>query len=94
MEKTDQISAEETDRWKHREEGLAGQTSKGQYTNDGRGSSLCLAIIIPTLLLADLTSVYVQVMLISTVWMERHWFIDDYLKLRGKRLAQQKGERV
>ena len=31
-------------------------------------------------------------MLISTVWMGIIGFIDDYLKLRGKRLAQQKGE--
>jgi phospho-N-acetylmuramoyl-pentapeptide-transferase len=34
----------------------------------------------------------VQLMLISTVWMGAIGFIDDYLKLRGKRLAQQKGE--
>jgi phospho-N-acetylmuramoyl-pentapeptide-transferase len=48
--------------------------------------------VIPTLLLADLTNVYVQVMLISTIWMGTIGFIDDYLKLRGKRLAQQRGE--
>jgi phospho-N-acetylmuramoyl-pentapeptide-transferase len=31
-------------------------------------------------------------MLVSTVWMGVIGFIDDYLKLRGKKLAQQKGE--
>jgi phospho-N-acetylmuramoyl-pentapeptide-transferase len=51
-----------------------------------------LAIIIPTLLLANLTKVYVQLMLISTVWLGLIGFIDDYLKLKGKRQAQQKGE--
>ena len=56
------------------------------------GIIIILAIIIPTLLLADLTKVYVQLMLISTVWLGAIGFIDDYLKLKGKRLAQQKGE--
>ena len=74
-----------------REEGLAGEESK-QGTPTMGGIIIVLAIIIPTLLLANLTSVYVQLMLISTVWLGIIGFIDDYLKLRGKRLAQQKGE--
>jgi len=74
-----------------REEGLAGQESKKGTPTMG-GIIIVLAIVIPTLLLADLTNVYVQVLLISTVWMGIIGFIDDYLKLRGKRLAQQKGE--
>lgn len=74
-----------------RDEGLAGQESKKGTPTMG-GIIIVLAIVIPTLLLANLTNVYVQVMLISTVWMGAIGFIDDYLKLRGKRLAQQKGE--
>jgi phospho-N-acetylmuramoyl-pentapeptide-transferase len=74
-----------------REEGLAGEESKRGTPTMG-GIIIILAIIIPTLLLADLTSVYVQLMLVSTVWMGIIGFIDDYLKLKGKRLAQQKGE--
>jgi phospho-N-acetylmuramoyl-pentapeptide-transferase len=74
-----------------REEGLAGEESKNGTPTMG-GIIIVLAIIIPTLLLADLTSVYVQLMLISTVWLGIIGFIDDYLKLKGKRLAQQKGE--
>lgn len=74
-----------------REEGLPGEEKKRGTPTMG-GIIIILAIIIPTLLLADLTSVYVQVMLISTVWLGSIGFIDDYLKLRGKRLAQQKGE--
>lgn len=74
-----------------RDEGLAGQESKKGTPTMG-GIIIVLAIVIPTLLLADLTNVYVQVMLISTIWMGTIGFIDDYLKLRGKRLAQQRGE--
>lgn len=74
-----------------REEGLAGQESKRGTPTMG-GIIIVFAIIIPTLLLANLTNVYVQVMLLSTVWMGAIGFIDDYLKLRGKKIAQQKGE--
>jgi len=74
-----------------REEGLAGEESKRGTPTMG-GIIIIMAIIIPTLLLANLTNVYVQVLLISTVWLGIIGFIDDFLKLRGKRLAQQKGE--
>jgi phospho-N-acetylmuramoyl-pentapeptide-transferase len=74
-----------------RKEGLAGEeTKKGTPTMGG--IIIILAIIIPTLLLADLTNIYVQIMLISTVWLGIIGFIDDYLKLQGKRQAQLKGE--
>lgn len=74
-----------------REEGLAGEeTKKGTPTMGG--IIIILAIIVPTLLLADLTNVYVILMLVSTVWLGIIGFIDDYLKLLGKRRAQQRGE--
>ena len=73
-----------------REEGLAGEeTKKGTPTMGG--IIIILAILIPTLLFADLTNIYVQVLLISTLWMGIIGFIDDYLKLKGKRMAQEKG---
>ncbi|MEY3324957.1 MAG: phospho-N-acetylmuramoyl-pentapeptide-transferase [Chitinophagaceae bacterium] len=74
-----------------REEGLAGQASKKGTPTMG-GIIIILAILIPTFLLADLTKVYVQLMIVSTIWMGVIGFIDDYLKLRSKRLAQEKGE--
>ncbi len=73
-----------------REEGLAGEESKKGTPTMG-GIIIILAILVPTLLLADLTNVYVQVLLISTVWLGIIGFIDDYLKLKSKRMAQQKG---
>lgn len=74
-----------------REEGLAGEESKRGTPTMG-GIIIILAILIPTILLADLTKVYVQLMIISTLWMGAIGFIDDYLKLRGKKLAQERGE--
>jgi phospho-N-acetylmuramoyl-pentapeptide-transferase len=75
-----------------REEGLAGEeTKKGTPTMGG--IIIILAIIIPTLLLANLNKVYIRLMLISTVWLGVIGFIDDYLKLKAKRRAQAKGEK-
>lgn len=74
-----------------REEGLPGEEKKAGTPTMG-GLIIILAIIIPTLLLANLTKIYVQLMLVSTVWLGIIGFIDDYLKLSGKRQAQQKGE--
>ena len=48
------------------------------------GIIIILAILIPTLLLANLNKVYIRLMLISTVWLGIIGFIDDYLKLRAK----------
>ena len=73
-----------------RDLGLAGeQTKKGTPTMGG--FIIILAILIPTLLLADLSKAYIRVMIFATVWMGIIGFIDDYLKLRAKRIAQQQG---
>lgn len=55
------------------------------------GIIILLAIIIPTLLFGNLHKVYVRLMLLSTVWLGIIGFIDDYLKLRAKRIAKEKG---
>jgi len=74
-----------------RELGLAGEhTKKGTPTMGG--IIIILAILIPTLLLANLHKVYIRLMLISTLWLGIIGFIDDYLKLRAKRIAQERGE--
>ncbi|MEO7535364.1 MAG: phospho-N-acetylmuramoyl-pentapeptide-transferase, partial [Ferruginibacter sp.] len=49
------------------------------------------AILIPTLLLANLDKVYIRLMLLCTVWLGTIGFIDDYLKIRSKRRALAKG---
>ena len=73
-----------------RDLGLAGEQAKKGTPTMG-GIIIILAIIIPTLLLADLDKVYIRLMLLCTVWLGAIGFIDDYLKIRSKRLAQAKG---
>src|SRR6185503_12354430 len=73
-----------------RDLGLQGeQTKKGTPTMGGL--IIILAILIPTLLLANLNKVYIRLMVISTIWLGVIGFVDDYLKLRAKRIAQEKG---
>jgi phospho-N-acetylmuramoyl-pentapeptide-transferase len=70
-----------------RDLGLAGEQQKKGTPTMG-GIILILAIIIPTLLLANLDKVYIRLMLLCTVWMGAIGFIDDYLKIRAKRIAK------
>jgi len=44
------------------------------------GLIILLAIIFPTLLFADIYNPFVQILVISTIWMGLIGFIDDYLK--------------
>ena len=74
-----------------RDLGLAGEQQKKGTPTMG-GIIIILAILIPTLLLADLNKVYVRLMIFSTIWLGAIGFIDDYLKLRAKKIAQEKGE--
>lgn len=73
-----------------RDLGLAGEQQKKGTPTMG-GIIIILAIIVPTLLLADLNKAYIRLMLFATVWLGFIGFVDDYLKLRAKRLAQQQG---
>jgi phospho-N-acetylmuramoyl-pentapeptide-transferase len=73
-----------------RELGLAGEQQKKGTPTMG-GIIIIVAILLPTLLLANLNKVYIRLMLFSTVWLGIIGFIDDYLKLRAKRIAQQQG---
>jgi phospho-N-acetylmuramoyl-pentapeptide-transferase len=73
-----------------RELGLAGESMKKGTPTMG-GIIIILAIIIPTLLLANLNKAYIRLMIFSTIWLGMIGFIDDYLKLRAKRIAQEQG---
>jgi phospho-N-acetylmuramoyl-pentapeptide-transferase len=74
-----------------RDLGLAGEQQKKGTPTMG-GLIIILSILIPTLLLADITKVYILLMIFATLWMGLIGFVDDYLKLRAKRIAQKKGE--
>ena len=73
-----------------RDLGLAGEQQKKGTPTMG-GIIIILAIIIPTLLLANLDKVYIRLMLLCTVWLGAIGFIDDYLKIKSKRVAKEKG---
>jgi phospho-N-acetylmuramoyl-pentapeptide-transferase len=73
-----------------RDLGLAGEQQKKGTPTMG-GIILILAIVIPTLLLANLDKVYIRLMVLCTVWLGTIGFIDDYLKLKAKRIAKEKG---
>jgi phospho-N-acetylmuramoyl-pentapeptide-transferase len=73
-----------------RDLGLAGEQMKKGTPTMG-GIIIILGIIVPTLLLARLDTVYIILMLVSTVWLGVIGFVDDYLKLRSKRRAQLQG---
>ncbi|RYG07210.1 MAG: phospho-N-acetylmuramoyl-pentapeptide-transferase [Chitinophagaceae bacterium] len=63
--------------------GLEGQMQK-QGTPTMGGIMILLGILIPTLLFANITNIYVILMIITTVWMGVIGFIDDYIKVFKK----------
>ncbi|MDQ3552540.1 MAG: phospho-N-acetylmuramoyl-pentapeptide-transferase [Bacteroidota bacterium] len=73
-----------------RDLGLVGEQQKKGTPTMG-GLIIILAILIPTLLFANLEKVYVRLMIVSTLWLGAIGFIDDYLKLRSKKLAKEQG---
>lgn len=73
-----------------RELGLAGEEEKKGTPTMG-GIIILLGILIPTLMFANLNKVYIRLMLLSTVWLGIIGFIDDYFKLRAKRISREKG---
>lgn len=75
-----------------RELGLQGEQQKKGTPTMG-GIIILLAILIPTLLFADLSKIYILLMLLCTVWLGFIGFMDDYLKLKARKAAQAKGEK-
>ncbi|HEX2976217.1 MAG TPA: phospho-N-acetylmuramoyl-pentapeptide-transferase [Bacteroidales bacterium] len=73
-----------------RDLGLEGQYQKKGTPSMG-GIIILASIIIPTLLFARLGSVYVILMLITTVWLGIIGFIDDYIKIFKKNKAGLEG---
>ena len=63
-----------------RDLGLEGQMQKKGTPTMG-GIIILLAIIVPVLLFGDLENVYVQLMLISTIWLGFIGGLDDYIKV-------------
>ena len=64
--------------------GLEGQLQKKGTPTMG-GLIILAAILVPVLLFADLTNVYIQLMLATTVWLGLLGFLDDYIKVFRKK---------
>jgi len=64
--------------------GLEGQMQKKGTPTMG-GVIILLAILVPILLFGNLGNVYVQLMIISTIWLGIIGFIDDYIKVFRKK---------
>lgn len=63
--------------------GLEGQLQKRGTPTMG-GIIILISILIPILLFGDLTNIYTQLMIISTLWLGAIGFIDDYIKVFKK----------
>lgn len=70
---------------------LEGQTKKTGTPTMG-GVIIILSIILPCLLVGNLTSVYMLLMLVATLWLGTLGFLDDYKKLSKHNKDGIKGE--
>lgn len=66
-----------------RDLGLEGQLAKKGTPTMG-GVMILLAIMVPTLLCAQLTNTYVILLMVATVWLGLIGFLDDYIKVFRK----------
>ena len=66
-----------------RDLGLSGQVEKNGTPTMG-GIIILISVLIPTILLCDLTNIYIIIMLITTFWMGLIGFADDYIKVFKK----------
>ena len=66
-----------------RDLGLKGQMEKSGTPTMG-GVIILAGIIVPTLLFAKLDNIYIQLMIVATVWLGTIGFIDDYIKVFKK----------
>lgn len=73
-----------------RDLGLEGQNQKKGTPTMG-GLMMIAAILIPTLLFANLNNIYIILLLISTVWLGLIGFLDDYIKVFRKNKEGLKG---
>ncbi|RWU08582.1 phospho-N-acetylmuramoyl-pentapeptide-transferase [Pedobacter chitinilyticus] len=63
--------------------GLEGQMQK-QGTPTMGGVMILMGILIPTILFANITNIYVILMIVTTLWMGAIGFLDDYIKVFKK----------
>ena len=73
-----------------RDLGLEGQMQKKGTPTMG-GVIILLAILVPVILFARLDNVYIQLMIVSTIWLGLIGFLDDYINVFRKHKEGLKG---
>lgn len=73
-----------------RDLGLEGQQQKAGTPTMG-GFIIIIATLLPVLLLADLTNIYILLLIVTTLWMGFIGFLDDYIKIFKKNKKGLKG---
>tara|TARA_B100000900_G_scaffold287972_1_gene246992 strand:+ start:3512 stop:4756 length:1245 start_codon:yes stop_codon:yes gene_type:complete len=63
--------------------GLEGEENKKGTPTMG-GLIILSAILVPTILFTDLSSIYIQIMILTTIWLGLIGFADDYIKVFKK----------
>ncbi|MCM1162918.1 MAG: phospho-N-acetylmuramoyl-pentapeptide-transferase [Muribaculaceae bacterium] len=74
-----------------RDLGLEGQTKKTGTPTMG-GIIIIISIIVPCLLVGDLSNIYMLLLIISTLWLGTIGFLDDYLKFKYHNKDGMKGK--
>jgi phospho-N-acetylmuramoyl-pentapeptide-transferase len=74
-----------------RELGLEGQMQKKGTPTMG-GIIIILSTLVPALLFASLTNIYIILMLVTTIWLGATGFLDDYIKVFRKNKDGLKGK--
>lgn len=74
-----------------RDLGIKGENSKAGTPTMG-GIIIIISILVPCLLLGNLTNVYMLLMIIATIWLGILGFLDDYLKLKRHNKDGMKGK--
>lgn len=74
-----------------RDLGLQGEQQKKGTPTMG-GIIILLAIVVPTLLFADLDKAYIRLILLCTVWLGFIGFLDDYFKISARKKAIAEGK--
>lgn len=71
--------------------GLQGQMEKTGTPTMG-GVIIILSILVPSILIGNLTNVYMILMIVATVWLGILGFLDDYLKIKRRNKDGMKGK--
>ncbi|MBO5780300.1 MAG: phospho-N-acetylmuramoyl-pentapeptide-transferase [Muribaculaceae bacterium] len=71
--------------------GLENEEAKAKTPTMG-GIIIIISILVPCLLVGDLTNIYMLLLIVSTIWLGAIGFLDDYLKIKHRNKDGLKGK--